>query len=107
MPQRALVSHSGRRAGDHRKLATRLQPRAPAQLAGLPDTGRIRNRLCKCGKQTALPTFAQPRRLLRTEFAAKLKPECSHLPGLDQGGSSGSMASCGLVLLAEPAPALA
>src|ERR1017187_10070309 len=45
-------------------------------------------RLCKCGKQKALPTFAQPRRLLRAEFAAKLKPVCSHLPGLSEGGSS-------------------
>ncbi len=45
------------------------------------------NRLCKCGKQTTLPTFAQPR-LLRNHPAAKLNREHSHLPGLNQGGSS-------------------
>lgn len=41
-------------------------------------------------KQKAFPTFAQPRRRLRNEFAAKLKPECSHLHGLTEGGSAGA-----------------
>jgi len=40
----------------------------------------------------ALPTFAQPRRLRWTKFAAKLKLECSHLPthvpGLSEESSS-------------------
>ncbi len=35
-----------------------------------------------------LPTFAQPRLRLRDQFAAKLKPECSRQPGLNEGGSS-------------------
>jgi hypothetical protein len=41
--------------------------------------------------QKALPTFAQPRRRLRAAFAAKLKPECSHLRGLTEGDSSGTL----------------
>jgi hypothetical protein len=32
--------------------------------------------------------------MLRAEFAAKLKPECSHLPGLTEGGSSGEGMEC-------------
>ena len=45
-------------------------------------------RLCECGKQKTLSTFAQPRRRLRAIIAAKLKSECSHLRGLSEGGSS-------------------
>lgn len=69
-------------------LANRLQPGAPSYGVGLPDTRRIRNRLCKCGKQKTLPTFAQPRRRLRAEFAAKFGPELSHLLGLTEESSS-------------------
>jgi transposase InsO family protein len=69
----------GRCPGNHRNLADRLQPGAPTQLVGLPDTGGIRNRL------------------LRTEFAAKLKPECSHLPGLSEGGSSAGITAGGAI----------
>src|SRR5260370_1091373 len=88
MPEPALVPEPGRCTRDHRRLADRLQPGAPTQFVGIPDARGIRNRLCKCGKQTTLSTFAQPR-LLRSKFAAKLKPEYSHLPGLNPGGSSG------------------
>src|ERR1700722_16497169 len=87
MPERALVPEPGRCTRDHRKLADRLQPGAPTQFVGIPDAGGICNRLCKCGKPKTLSTFAQPR-LLRSKFAAKLKPECSHLPGLTEAGSS-------------------
>ena len=49
---------------------------APAQLTRLQDAGRVpaKCRLCKCGKQRALPTFTQPRRLLRDNLGAKPKP---------------------------------
>src|SRR5260370_41667892 len=87
MPEPALVPEPGRCTRDHRRLADRLQPGAPTQFVGIPDARGIRNRLCKCGKQTTLSTFAQPR-LLRSKFAAKLKPEYSHLPGLNPGCSS-------------------
>jgi hypothetical protein len=70
-----------------------VQPGTPTQFVGIPDAGGIRNRLCKCGKQKALSTFAQPR-LLRSKFAAQLKPEYSHLPGLTQGGSSLRLPPC-------------
>src|SRR5277367_3422034 len=94
MLERALVPDSGRRPRDHRKLADRLQPGTPTQLPGLSDPGGISKRkcLCKCGKQRTLPTFAQPRRR-RAYLAAKLNPEHSHLPGLNQGGSSIGMSA--------------
>src|SRR5271169_866363 len=79
MSERALVPDPGRCPRDHRKLADRLQPGTPPQLTRLSNPGGIskRKRLCKCGKQRTLPTFAQPRRR-RAYLAAKLKPEHSH-----------------------------
>jgi len=56
----------GRCPRNHRRLEIRLQRSAPSQLVGLSDTGGISqgDGLCKCGKQTTLPTFTQsPRRL--------------------------------------------
>ena len=49
-------------AAQHRRLEARLQSGPPTQRLGLSDTGEIRNGL------------------LRAKFAAKLKPEYSHLP---------------------------
>jgi hypothetical protein len=73
VPQRTLVPYSGRCAGDHRKLTDPIQPGAPAQRFGLPDAGRIRKWLCKCGKQKTLHTFTQPRRRLRTEIQVLIR----------------------------------
>ena len=54
-------------ARDAGELAAGVQLRTPAQLAGLQNAGGVpaANWLCECGKQRTLPTFAQPRRLLR------------------------------------------
>src|SRR5258705_8276413 len=53
-----------------------VQLRASAQLARLQDAGGVpaESRLCRCGKQTTLPTSAQPRlRRLRDNLKAKPK----------------------------------
>src|SRR5579884_3995142 len=92
MPERALVPDAGRRPGNHRKLAARLQPGEASQLARISDPGGISHGLCKCGKQNQLPTFTQPR-LRRDDLAAKLNREHSHLTGLNQEGSSMQLTS--------------
>src|ERR1035441_4353341 len=60
------------------ELTTTTTAREPLRR-GLICAGEVpgySRRLCKCGKQTALPTFAQPRRR-RDDLAAKLNPEHS------------------------------
>jgi hypothetical protein len=52
------------------------------QIAAIPGTEIHNNRRMVEGP------YRVPRRLLQTEFAAKLKTECSHLPRLSEGCSS-------------------
>jgi putative transposase len=83
------------------KLAAGVQLRASAQLARLQDAGGVpaESRLSRCGKQTTLPTSAQPRlRRLRDNLKAKPKRgNSSHHWVRNRGqvtGSEGSPASC-------------
>src|ERR1700722_17342999 len=78
--ERKLVPYTERRKKHPGKLAAGVQLRASAQLARLQDAGGVpaESRLCRCGKQTTLPTSAQPRlRRLRDNLTAKPKPRNS------------------------------
>src|SRR5271166_2535698 len=101
--QRELVRRSGRRAGEDRDLAVRLQPGAAALGARISHPGGVRkivggDGLWKrrgrgpLGKRFAFPTFPQPRRRREGSYKGcvrELKPgESLIIRGLKMGGRS-------------------
>ena len=64
VPQRNPVPDAERCPVYSGNLAGGLQLRTASQLAGLPHTTGVQTAvgLCRCGKQTTLPTSAHPRR---------------------------------------------
>jgi len=74
--ERQLVPDAQRRTKHHGKLAAGVRLRASPQFTRLQDAGGVpaEGRLCRCGKQTTLPTSAQPRlRRLRDNLKATPK----------------------------------